>query len=347
MSSLPEQALLPIPAHLSFDGGRDLAVCGRDRLECPRRTGGLQPGDSVLTLGTGGVSLFAIQFARLAGARVIATSSSDEKLARALELGATEGINYKTTADWDKKVRELTGGKGVDHVVEVGGAGTLPKSMRAVRLGGTIALIGVLSGGGDVNPVPILMKNIRVQGIFVGSRAMFEGMNRAIEAAGLHPVVDRVFEFEEALDALKYLESGAHFGKVVVRIDGCVAHDCRLMTQPALPTANFPGRTTTCSGATESVRLWPSRRFCDWLWSAETMIGQSPGPRAWIWRSSPRKMIRSMVAGKRFQPAGVLGPTETVSGRTEIVTGVPWLVWPGIIWPIRRPSGVRTTTSPF
>ena len=155
----------------------------------------------------------------MAGARVIATSSSDQKLARALELGASDGINYKTTPDWDKRVRELTAGKGVDQIVEVGGAGTLPRSMRAVRTGGYIALIGVLSGvTAEVNPMPILMKNIRVQGIFVGSRAMFEAMNRAIAISQLHPVIDRVFDFDQAPQALNYLESGAHFGKVVVRI---------------------------------------------------------------------------------------------------------------------------------
>jgi NADPH:quinone reductase-like Zn-dependent oxidoreductase len=152
----------------------------------------------------------------MAGARVIVTSKSEEKLKRALELGASDGINYITTPDWDKRARELTGGKGVDMIVEVGGAGTLPTSLKAVRLGGYIALIGVLSGGGDVNPVPILMKNVRVQGIFVGSRKMFEAMNRAIETAQLHPVVDRVFGFDQVREALKHMESGAHFGKVVV-----------------------------------------------------------------------------------------------------------------------------------
>jgi NADPH:quinone reductase-like Zn-dependent oxidoreductase len=152
----------------------------------------------------------------LAGLRVIVTSKSDEKLKRALELGASDGFNYRTTPDWDERIHELTGGKGVDMIVEVGGAGTLPTSLKAVRLGGYIALIGVLSGGGDVNPVPILMKNIRVQGIFVGSRKMFEAMNRAIGLASLHPVVDRVFGFDQAKEALKYMESGAHFGKVVL-----------------------------------------------------------------------------------------------------------------------------------
>jgi len=127
------------------------------------------------------VSIFALQFAHLFGARVIVTSSSDEKLKRALQMGASDGINYKTTPKWEVPVRELTGGRGVDYVIEVGGAGTLAQSMKAVRAGGQVSLIGVLSGGtGQVNPLPILMRNIRVQGIFVGSREMFEAMNRAI-----------------------------------------------------------------------------------------------------------------------------------------------------------------------
>ncbi len=181
-------------------------------------SGGIKAGDCVLVQGTGGVSLFALQFAHLAGARVIVTSKSDAKLKRAIEMGASDGINYAATPEWDKPVRAMTGGKGVDMIVEVGGAGTLPASLKAVRLGGYIALIGVLSGGGDVNPVPILMKNIRVQGIFVGSRKMFENMNRAIETAGMHPIVDRVFGFDQATEALKHMESGAHFGKVVIRL---------------------------------------------------------------------------------------------------------------------------------
>ena len=170
----------------------------------------------MLTQGTGGVSLFALQFARLAGARVIATSSSDEKLAKVRELGASDGINYKTTPDWDKRVRELTGGQGVDLIVEVGGAGTLPRSTRAIKLGGHIALIGILTGAGEFNPISVLMKSIRLQGIFVGSVRMFESMLRAIELSQLRPVVDFVFPFDQAVEALKYLESGAHFGKVVI-----------------------------------------------------------------------------------------------------------------------------------
>jgi NADPH:quinone reductase-like Zn-dependent oxidoreductase len=171
----------------------------------------------VLTQGTGGVSLFALQFAKLLGARVIATSGNDAKLARALELGASDVINYKTTPEWGGKARELTG-LGVDHVVEVGGAGTMPESLRAVRMGGRISLIGVLSGAGQFNPTPALMKNVRVQGIFVGSREMFEAMCRAVSLHKLRPVIDRAFPMSEIRAALHHLESGAHFGKVVIRV---------------------------------------------------------------------------------------------------------------------------------
>jgi NADPH:quinone reductase-like Zn-dependent oxidoreductase len=218
LAVLPEQGLLPFPAHLSFEEAATLPCAAVTAWNALVDSGGMKPGDSVLIQGTGGVSLFALQFAHRAGARVIVTSKSDQKLARAIEMGASDGINYTTTPDWDKRVRELTAGKGVDMIVEVGGAGTLPTSLKAVRLGGYIALIGVLSGGGDINPVPILMKNIRVQGIFVGSRRMFEAMNRAIETAALHPVVDRVFSFDQAIEAMKYMETGAHFGKVVIRV---------------------------------------------------------------------------------------------------------------------------------
>jgi NADPH:quinone reductase-like Zn-dependent oxidoreductase len=219
LAVLPEHGLVRVPEHLTLEEAATLPCAAVTAWNALVATGGIQPGETVLIQGTGGVSLFALQFARMAGARVIATSSSDKKLARVRELGAAEGINYKTNADWEKRARELTGGKGVDMIVEVGGAGTLAKSLRAVRTGGYIALIGVLGGvTAEVNPMPILMRNIRVQGIFVGSRAMFEAMNRAIETAQLHPVVDRVFDFDQAPQAFEYLESGAHFGKVVVRI---------------------------------------------------------------------------------------------------------------------------------
>lgn len=215
--SLPEDGLVRVPDHLSFEEASTLP-CAAVTAWHALMDSGIKPGDTVLTQGTGGVSLFAIQFARLAGARVIATSSQDQKLDRLRDLGVSDGINYKKTPDWDRTVRELTGGVGVDHVIEVGGAGTLAKSIKSVRVGGHIALIGVLSGLGEVNPIPILMRSIRLQGIFVGSRSMFEAMNQAITVNRLHPVIDRVFAFEDAVAALKHLESGSHFGKVVIRV---------------------------------------------------------------------------------------------------------------------------------
>lgn len=215
---LHEDGLVEIPEHLSNEEGATLpcaAVTAWDALIC---RGGLKPGDSILVMGSGGVSVFALQFAKMTGARVIATSSSDQKLDRLRQLGADELINYKTTPNWDERVRELTEGAGVDHVVEVGGAGTLEKSLRAVRRGGTVSLIGVLSGRGEVDPLPILMKGIQLQGIYVGSRATFQEMNRAISQHHLKPVIDRVFPFEEVPQAYRYLESGAHFGKVVIAV---------------------------------------------------------------------------------------------------------------------------------
>ena len=214
---LSEDGLVAVPEHLTFEEAAALP-CAAVTAWNGLIEGGLRPGETVLTLGTGGVSLFALQIARLAGARVIVTSSSDEKLARAKQLGASDGVNYKTTPEWDKKVRELTGGVGVDHVVEVGGAGTLSRSLKAVRTGGHISLIGVLAGGGECNPTPVLMKAVRLQGVFVGSRAMFEAMNRTFGVHGLHPVIDRVFPFEETRAAYRHLESSAHFGKIVIRL---------------------------------------------------------------------------------------------------------------------------------
>ncbi len=214
---LHENGLVHIPAHLSFEEGATLPCAAVTAWHALITEGQLKPGDTVVTLGSGGVSLFALQFARLAGARVICTSSSDEKLARLCGLGASDGINYKTTPDWDKRVRELTR-VGADHIVEVGGAGTLPKSLKAVRMGGRISLIGNVAGAGEVNPLPLLMKNVRMQGIFVGSREMFEAMNRAISAAQTRPVIDRVFPFEEAREAMHYMEHGAHFGKICIRV---------------------------------------------------------------------------------------------------------------------------------
>jgi NADPH:quinone reductase-like Zn-dependent oxidoreductase len=215
---LPEESVVAVPEHLTDEEAATLPCAAVTAWNGLVHAGGVRPGDTVLVQGTGGVSLFALQFARLAGARVIATSSSDEKLARVKELGASAGINYRTTPEWGEPVRQLTAGRGVDHVIEVGGAGTLAQSLRAVRTAGHIALIGVLSGYGQVNPLPILMKGVRVSGIYVGSRDLFEAMNRAIALHQLRPVVDRVFPFAQAADAFRHLESGAHFGKVVIRL---------------------------------------------------------------------------------------------------------------------------------
>lgn len=211
-----EDGLVALPHHLSYEEGATLP-CAAVTAWNALTIGGLTCGQSVLTLGTGGVSTFALQFAKAAGARIIATSSSDPKLARMMKMGASDGINYKTMPDWEQQVIDLTQGIGVDLVVEVGGAGTLGKSLRAVRVGGHISLIGVLSGqSGEVNPLLSIMKNVRIQGIFVGSREMFEAMNRAVTQHQIRPVIDRTFPFTEVREALHYMQSGSHFGKVVV-----------------------------------------------------------------------------------------------------------------------------------
>jgi NADPH:quinone reductase-like Zn-dependent oxidoreductase len=213
---LHQDGVVKIPGHLSYEEAATLPCAAVTAWNALVSTGGLIAGETVLTLGTGGVSLFALQFAKMFGARVIATSSSDAKLLRVRDLGASDGINYKTTPDWEKPVRALTG-IGVDNVVEVGGAGTLDKSIKSVRNGGAISLIGVLTGGsGEINPRPLLMRSIRLQGIYVGSRSMFEAMNRAISLHEIRPIVDRVFPFSDAVEAYRYMESGAHFGKIVI-----------------------------------------------------------------------------------------------------------------------------------
>ena len=212
-----EEGLVKIPESLSYEEAATLPCAAVTAWNALVRSGKLRAGETVLTLGTGGVSVFALQFARMHGARVVATSSSDEKLERAKELGASLLINYRSAPDWDREVLNLTNKTGVDHVIEVGGAGTLGKSLNSVRVGGHVALIGVLAGGGDFDPRGILMKSVRLQGIYVGSRRMFEELNSAIEANGLKPVIDKTFAFAEAREALRYMESGAHFGKIVIK----------------------------------------------------------------------------------------------------------------------------------
>ncbi len=177
--------------------------------------GGLKAGDTVLTLGTGGVSIFALQFAKMMGARVISTSSSDQKIERLSALGADHTVNYKTTPAWGQRVLDLTQGQGVDHVIEVGGPGTLPESIDAVRIGGHISLIGVLTGrAGEVPTAKLMAKQARLQGLIVGSRAHQHEMIRAIEANDLHPVIDRSFALDDIADAFRFEESGKHFGKI-------------------------------------------------------------------------------------------------------------------------------------
>jgi NADPH:quinone reductase-like Zn-dependent oxidoreductase len=177
----------------------------------------IKAGDRVLLLGTGGVSIFALQFAVAAGAEVFITSSSDDKLARAKAMGAHHLINYKTTPDWDQAVQALTAGVGVDVTVEVGGPGTVSRSVEATRVGGTVGMIGVLSQG-DFNPARVMRKSIHLQGIYVGSRRMFEDMNRAIEHHAIKPVLDQQFAFDAAPAAFHAMESQQHFGKIVLQV---------------------------------------------------------------------------------------------------------------------------------
>ena len=214
---LSEGGVVPMPTHLSFEEAATLP-CAAVTAWNALTTGFDVAGKTVLLQGTGGVSVFALQFAKTLGAKVLITSGNDDKLARAIQMGADAGVNYKTTPDWDKWARQQTGGVGVDLVVEVGGAGTLDRSVKAVRHGGQIALMGVLAGGGSFDPVPLFMKGATVRGIFVGSRAMFAAMNRHIAAHQLRPVIDRVFAFEQFREAFRHLEAAGHFGKVVVKV---------------------------------------------------------------------------------------------------------------------------------
>lgn len=218
MATFRDESLVGIPEHLSFEEASTLPCAALTAWNALSVSGKLTAGESVLTLGTGGVSVFALQFAKLFGARVISTSGSGEKIERLQELGACSTVNYREREDWEKDVLDLTERIGVDHTVEVGGAGTLARSIAATRIGGHVALIGALTGAGSFNPTSVFMKAIRLHGIFVGSRRMFEDMNRAVSVNKLRPVVDRVFDFAEAREALKFMESGSHFGKIVVRI---------------------------------------------------------------------------------------------------------------------------------
>lgn len=214
-----EESVVRIPDHLSYEEASTLPCAAVTAWNALVVSGKLKAGESVLTLGTGGVSVFAAQFAKMFGARVVSTSGSDEKLERLRELGIYETVNYREREDWDAAVLEIVGKPGVDHVVEVGGSGTLDRSINAVRIGGHVAMIGALTGAAGFNPTTVFMKAIRLQGIFTGSRQTFEDMNRAISVNKLKPVIDRVFEFDEVPEAFRHMETASHFGKIVIKID--------------------------------------------------------------------------------------------------------------------------------
>jgi NADPH:quinone reductase-like Zn-dependent oxidoreductase len=217
---LPEAAWLRIPARLSFEAAATLPCAGVTAYHALFEAAHLRAGDVVLVQGTGGVSIFGLQLAKAAGARVIVTSSSEAKRERAFALGADHVIDYKTDLAWGESARTWTGGRGADIVIEVGGPGTFDQSVAALRYGGTMSILGVLTGiRGEVNTYGVFHKALRIAGVYVGSVAMFEGLVRALEASRITPIVDRTFGFGEVKDAYAYLASGAHFGKVVIRVD--------------------------------------------------------------------------------------------------------------------------------
>lgn len=215
---LNEEGVVAIPDHLSFEEAACLPCAAVTAWHALYHAGRpIKAGDTVLVLGTGGVSIAALQFAKATGARVIATSSSNEKAARAMALGASDVVNYERTPEWEQEVRKLTSGRGVDCVVEIGGAGTLARSIRSLARGGKIGLIGFLAGReGDTNPAPLMMVGGSLHGIFVGDRAMFDEMNRAIAVNRLTPVIDRVFPFDSAPAAYQHQAGRTFVGKIVI-----------------------------------------------------------------------------------------------------------------------------------
>jgi NADPH:quinone reductase-like Zn-dependent oxidoreductase len=214
-----EAGAVKFPDYLSFEEASTLPCAAVTTWVGLIELGGLKAGETVLAQGTGGVSIFALQIAKAVGAKVLLTSSSDEKLARGKELGADGLINYKKEPDWAAKALELTGGRGVDHILEVGGAETLPQSIKASRVGGHVTLTGLLTGSfGNADEAKKNDRDVRIDRVFVGSVRHFEALNGLLEKSRLHPVIDeRVFSFDQAVEAFRYLKSGAHFGKVVIR----------------------------------------------------------------------------------------------------------------------------------
>jgi NADPH:quinone reductase-like Zn-dependent oxidoreductase len=216
---LDATGVVHLPDHLSYEEGATLPCAGVTAWNAVVTAAHTKPGDTVVIQGTGGVSIFALQFAKMLGARVLGTSGSNEKLERAKTLGLDAGTNYRENPDWADWVLPQTGGEGADLIVEVGGAGTFAQSLKAIRVGGTIAQIGVLSQSSEpLQIAPILRKQVRVQGIFVGSRAHFQEMNRAISLNGMKPVIDCVFPFADARAAFQRMESASHCGKIVIRM---------------------------------------------------------------------------------------------------------------------------------
>ncbi|MGD9934347.1 MAG: NAD(P)-dependent alcohol dehydrogenase [Dehalococcoidia bacterium] len=212
-------AVVKLPDYMTYEEAATLPCAALTAWNAMFVQAKLVPGQSVLLLGTGGVSIAGLQLGQIAGVRTLITSSSEEKLARARSLGADVTINYLTREDWDVAVMEATGGRGVDLVLEVAGTATFARSMAATRFGGNVVLIGALAHeGGDPGTAPMVGRNIRATRIYVGSRAMFEDMNRALAQRAVHPVIDRVFEFDDAVAAYQYMESQQHFGKVVIRV---------------------------------------------------------------------------------------------------------------------------------
>lgn len=216
---LKANGIVEMPEHMDFEQACTLPCAAVTAWSALVENGRIAAGETVLLLGTGGVSMFALQIAKMHGARVIITSSSDAKIERARQAGADETINRRAMPDWQVRVFELTNKLGADHVVEVGGAGTLQRSLDAVRHGGQIHLIGVLSGfEGTVNPWPFIAKSVRLNGLYVGSRETFERMNRALSLHRIEPVIDRIFDFAQAREAFAHMESKVHVGKIVIRV---------------------------------------------------------------------------------------------------------------------------------
>jgi NADPH:quinone reductase-like Zn-dependent oxidoreductase len=230
-SVLPERALVPLPSHMSYAEGATLPIAGVTAWNAlfPTNQAALQPGSTVLLQGTGGVSIFALQLAHAAGLRTIITSSSDEKLARARTLGADATINYRTTPAWAEQTRRLTGGRGVDLVVDIGGASTLNHSFRAARMGGSVAIVGLTGGPQvEIDVTQVFSQLIRIRGVSVGSRTELLAALHAMEVRKIHPIVDRQFGFDETRAAFLHFKTGVHFGKIVI-----VSPNGRFLTAPS------------------------------------------------------------------------------------------------------------------